>query len=412
MSETGNGVDSRPLTAGELGIQQGFPPPPDKRVTHANWDSPPFNRWAFQHIREILPTAEVRRGPGHAARFETDPQDLDDLAFTNHESRPMTLRQALDQTYTDGFLVLHRGRLVLERYFNDMGEDTLHLSQSVAKSVTAAVAGVLIGRGLLDPESLASDAVPELGRSGYAGATLRHLLDMRSGARFSEDYGTPGADVMHEEYICGWKPRPADAPADLPSCMYDFILTLPKERDHGGPFLYRSIETDVIAWATERVSGTPFPELVSRELWQPLGAERDANYTVDPVGFASADGGFNATLRDYARFGQMYCAGGRFNGRQILPADFVSDTLAGDPEAFAGPYKDIFPRGAYRNQFWIRDVDKAQITARGVFGQLIYIDVPNEIVAVKLSSWPDYLNLGFLLTTLSAIDAITEALCG
>ena len=412
MSETREGIDSPPRTARDLGIQQGFPPPPDKRVTHANWDSPPFNRWAFQHIREILPTAEVRRGSSHAARFEADLQDLDDLAVTDHEHRKRTLGQILDQTYTDGFLVLHHGRLVLERYFNGMGEDTLHLSQSVAKSITAAAAGVLIGRGLLVPEAPMSDYVPELDRSGYAGATLRHLLDMRSGVRFCEDYGVPGADVMHEEYVCGWKPWPADAPADLPSSMYDFMLTLPKERDHGGPFLYRSIETDVIAWAMERVSGTPLPDLVSRELWQPLGAERDANFTVDPAGFASADGGFSAALRDYARFGQMYCAGGVFNNRQILSADFVRDTLAGDPEAFAGPYKDVFPRGAYRNQFWIRDVDRAQIMARGVFGQLIYIDLPNEIVVVKLSSWPDYLNLEFLLTTLRAIDAVTEALCG
>jgi CubicO group peptidase (beta-lactamase class C family) len=412
MSKAREGIQVPPCTARELGIRRGFPPPTDKRVTHANWDSPPFNRWAFQHIREILPTAEVRRGSGHAARFETDLQDLDDLAVTDQDRRQMTLRQVLDQTYTDGFLVLRRGRLVLERYFNGLGEDTLHLSQSVAKSVTAAAAGVLVGRGLLDPEAPVSDYVPELGRSGYAGATLRHLLDMRSGVRFSEDYGVPGADVMHEEYVCGWKPWPADAPADLPSCMYDFMLTLPKERDHGGPFLYRSIETDVIAWAMERVSDTPLPELVSREIWQPLGAERDANFTVDPAGFASADGGFNASLRDYGRFGQMYCNGGAFNDGQILPADFVCDTLAGDPTAFAGPYKDIFPRGAYRNQFWIRDVDKTQIMARGVFGQLIYIDASNEIVVVKLSSWPHYLNLEFLLTTLAAIDAITEALCG
>ncbi len=411
MDENGEDAGPPPATAFELGIQQGFPPPPEKRVSHANWDSPPFNRWAFQHIRQILPTVAVRRGRGHAARFEADLQELDDLAVTDHDGCQRTLRQVLDQTYTDGFLVLHRGRLVLERYFNGMGEDSLHLSQSVAKSVTAATAGVLIGRGLLDPEAPVSDYVPELDTSGYAGATLRHLLDMRSGVRFSEDYGVPGADVMHEEYVCGWKPWPADAPADLPTCMYDFMLTLPRERAHGGAFLYRSIETDVIAWAMERVSNTPLAELVSREIWRPLGAERDANFTVDPAGFASADGGFNASLRDYGRFGQMYCNGGAFNGQQILTADYVRDTLAGDPSAFAGHYVDIFPRGAYRNQFWIRDVDKAQIMASGVFGQLIYIDIPKEIVVVKLSSWPDYLNLDFLLTTLSAIDALTEALC-
>jgi CubicO group peptidase (beta-lactamase class C family) len=391
------------------GIAQGFPPPADQRVTLANWDSPPFNRWAFQHVREIIPTVEVRRGSGHAAHFETDLQDLDGLTVTAYGGEPSTLAQTLEDTFTDGFLVLHRGRIVLERYFNGMTDETLHLSQSVAKSITGAAAGVQIGRGILDPEAPLVTYVPELERCGYADATLRHLLDMRSGVRFSEDYGHPDSDVSKEEIVCGWKPRPHGS-VHIPDNMYDFILTLPKEREHGGPFLYRSIETDVLAWVMERATGSPLAGLVSRDLWQPLGAERDANFTVDPAGFASADGGFNATLRDYARFGQMYGSGGCFNGRQILPADYVTDTLAGEPEAFTGPYKDVFPRAAYRNQFWIRDVDKAQFMARGVFGQLIYVDPPNEIVVVKLSTWPDYLNFGFLMTTLATIDTITEAL--
>jgi CubicO group peptidase (beta-lactamase class C family) len=392
-------------------IAQGFPPPPDKRVTLANWDAPPFNRWAFQHVREIIPTVEVRRSGRHASRFESDPQDLDGLPLTSHDGAPTTLGRTLEDTFTDGFLVLHRGRIVVERYLNGMTDDTLHLSQSVAKSITSGAAGVLIGRGVIDPEAPLTDHVPELARCGYADATLRHLLDMRSGVRFSEDYGVPDSDVSREEIVCGWKPRPHGSD-HIPDNMYDFILTLPKEREHGGPFLYRSIETDVIAWVMERATGTPLAERVSWELWQPLGTEREANFTVDPAGFASADGGFSATLRDYARFGQMYASGGRFNDRQILPAAYVDDTLAGEPEAFAGPYKDVFPRAAYRNQFWIRDVDKAQFMARGVFGQMIYIDPPNEIVVVKLSTWPDYLNLGFLMTTLAAIDAVTEALCG
>ncbi len=411
MNDDSDHSSRQPPSLMEFGIAEGFPPPVDQRVTLANWDFPPFNRCAFQHIREIIPTVEVRRGSGHAARLETDLQDLDNLTVAPYEGEPTTLGQTLLDTYTDGFLVLHRGRIVMERYFIGMTDDTLHLSQSVAKSITGTVAGILIGRGVIDPEAPLTTHVPELGRCGYADATLRHLLDMRSGVRFSEDYGVPDSDVSREEIVCGWKPRPHGAD-HIPDNMYDFILTLPKERDHGGPFLYRSIETDVIAWVMERATGSPLAELVSRDLWQPLGAERDANFTVDPAGFASADGGFNATLRDYARFGQMYASGGRFNGRQILPADYVEDTLAGEPDAFAGPYKDVFPRAAYRNQFWFRDVDKAQFMARGVFGQLIYIDPPNEIVVVKLSTWPDYLNFGFLMTTLAAIDAITEALCG
>lgn len=395
------------------GIMQGFPPPIDRRPTLANWDSPPFNRWSFQHVREILPTAEVRCAPGPATAFEAAPRELTGLRFETTDGRDITVGELLDETHTDGFLVLHRGRLVCELYFNAMEPHTLHLSQSVSKSLVGALAGILIGRGDLDPQAPLSDHVPELAGCGYADATLNHLLDMRSGVRFSEDYGVADSDVTREEIVCGWKPRPPDLPEDFPDSLCELILTLPRERDHGGSFKYRSIESDVIGWVLERASGTRLAELTSRELWQPLGCERDACFTVDRAGFALVDGGFNATLRDYARFGQMHCDDGFFNGRQVVPADFVAQTRIGDPDVFDSPYKLHFPRGAYRNQFWIRDVDKGdkvQYMARGIFGQLIYIDAPRRLVAVKLSSWPDFLNPAYLLNTLAAIDAIAETL--
>lgn len=401
-----------PREAAEIGIMAGFPPPPEQRPNLSNWDLAPFNRWSFQHLRELLPTAEVRRAPGHASRFERDERDLDGLTFAAAGGRRISLADMLAETYSDGFLVLHRGRIVMERYFNGMTEETLHLSQSVSKSLVGALAGILAGRGALDLEAPLPTYVPELAGCGYADATLQHLLDMRSGVRFSEDYGDPEADITKLELVCGWKPRPAATEGDLPACLYDLVLTLPKERPHGSPFLYRSAETDVIGWVLERTSGLSLSELMSRELWQPLGCERDACFTVDSAGSAMADGGFYASLRDYARFGQMHCDGGRFNGRQIVPESFVLGSRTGDVEAFVGDYKPTFPRGAYRNQFWIRDVDTAQYMARGVFGQLIYIDAPRRLVVVKLSSWPDYRNFDFLMTTLAAIDAIAAALGG
>jgi CubicO group peptidase (beta-lactamase class C family) len=230
---------------------------------------------------------------------------------------------------------------------------------------------------------------------------------MRSGVRFDETYTDPNSDVARLDPIVGWKPnRP-----DLPNCIYDLILTLPKERAHGGAFQYRSIETDVVGWVCERATGRHLCDLVSALVWQPMGAEFDACFTVDRGGVALADGGFNASLRDYARFGLVYLNGGSIDGRQVVPARWVEACRhRGDAAVFGAPYTDALPGGAYTRQWWVRDARRGIIMARGVFGQMIYVDPSRELLVVKLSTWPDFTNLDRFRLTLAAVDAIADAL--
>ena len=171
-------------------------------------------------------------------------------------------------------------------------------------------------------------------------------------------------------------------------------------------FKYRSIETDVLAHCLERVTQTRLAQLVSRELWQPLGCEESANFTVDSAGYALACGGFNATLRDYARFGQMLLQKGVANDRQIVPGNWIEDIQNTDHSLFGEPYTEAAPNGAYRNQFWIEDVNRQAFMARGVFGQLIYIDPEQQMVVVKLSTWPEFTSVPRLKTVFGAIHAI------
>ncbi len=399
----------KPLSAAEHGIMVGSPPPPDKRISHQNWDSPPFNRWSFQHVREVLPTVPITRGNVPASAIPAAIQDFDSMAVKlSHAGRETTVLGALESTYTDGFIVIHRGNIVYERYLNDMTQATLHLSQSVAKSVTATVCGMLIHRGLIDREQPVADIIPELSNSGYADATLRQILDMRSGVRFGEEYTDPNSDIGRVDVASGWKP-PRDS---LPTAMQDIPPTLVKEREHGGNFQYRSIETDVMAWIMECVTGKRLPQLISEELWQPMGAEQDAYFTVDRGGYALADGGLNACLRDYARVGLLYLNDGKVGDTQLVPTEWVRETRQdGDKAAFLDYiYASHYPNGAYKNQFWIRNVDKEQIMARGVFGQLIYVDPSCDMVIAKLSTWPDFIDLGYSLDTLDVIDCIAAAL--
>lgn len=384
--------------------------PPELRVPFADWDRPPWNRWSFQHVREILPTAEVWRGMAAESVFPQVPQDLGGVAFERLGGARTTVETFLDDSYTDGFLVLHRGRIVFERYFNGMSERTLHLSQSMAKSVTAAAAGCLAAQGVLDPEAQVTHYLPELAATAYQGATLQQVLDMTTGVRFNEDYTDPHSDVGRIDVASGWKPQPPGA-RDFPDHMWELILSLTtREHAHGERFVYRSIETDVLAFCMERAAGRRLPQLVSELLWQPMGAAESACFTLDRAGYALADGGLNATLRDYARFGSLYLNNGHFNGRQIVPATWIRATQTGDHALFGEPYTLTTPNGAYRNQFWIEDVSRPVIMCRGVFGQLIYIDAARDLVVVKLSSWPDFLNVEFGIDTLRMIHALANEL--
>jgi CubicO group peptidase (beta-lactamase class C family) len=396
--------------AAELGIMAGFPPPPDKRAMLDNWDSPPFNRWSFQNVRAVLPTRAVARGR-EASRLQGSPQALDDVACTDAEGRPSTAGAMLASTYTDGFILLHRGRIVVERYLNGMSETSLHLSQSVSKSFVGTLIGIMAGRGLLALDRPVSHYVPELAGCGYAGATLAQVLDMRSGVRFVEDYLDVDSEMGLLDRASGWKPvRPGD-----PGSVYDLILRLRQERPHGGHFAYRSIETDVLGWVLERTTGQGLAELMSGELWQPLGCEAEACFTVDRAGTCLADGGLNACLRDYARFGQLFLDEGFANGRQIVPADWVAACRRADRDAFHPLYGERFadfPEAGYSRQWWVLDGKTGRHAALGVFGQMIYVDPAAQIVAVKLSSWPDFLNDTMRLATIRAIEAMARALGG
>jgi CubicO group peptidase (beta-lactamase class C family) len=398
---------SRPRipTAADLGLMEGPPPyPPERLVTLANWQDPPFNRWGFQHVRDLIPTARIPRGDGPARRLPRAERDLSGLPI-RARGRPIPVDRLLEETYTDGFLVLHRGRIVTERYFNGLRPDTTHLLMSVSKSLTSVVAGILVGRGLLDPEDQVTHHVPELRSTSFDACTVRHLLDMRAGTRFDEDYANVRADVRVYEQIYRWRPRTGRR---LPEDITAYYPTLRNARPHGGPFEYRSILTDVLAWVIERAGGARFAELLSRELWRPMGAEFDAEVTVDAGGNAMADGGVCCTLRDLARFGQLMLDRGRRRGRQVVPRAWLRDTVSADPgtiAAFAAvaEARELPPGAFYRNQWWVIDPSGPVFQASGINGQTLLVHVPARVVIAKLSTWPVAWDEAYALPTTTGL---------
>jgi CubicO group peptidase (beta-lactamase class C family) len=392
-------------------LMTGFPPSPELQVNVSNWQQPQNVRWAFRHMREIMPTQLISAGTGGPSPLPTTETEHADPVVVRVDGSSSTVEEIFAGTFTDAVMVLHEGEVVDERYFEGMTETTRHLVMSVSKSIVGCVAGVLVAQGRLDPQASVADYVPEVAGSGYRGASVRDVLDMRTGVAFRETYTAVDSEVRIMERSVGWAP----ALANDPRGAYAYLATIRSEGPHGDAFTYRSADTDMLGWVCERAAGERMADLISTLVWQPMGAEFDAEITCDPVGTAIHDGGISATLRDLARLAQMILGDGIVGGRQAIPAAWLADAFDPAPgvrEAFAHTENEVMlPGGWYRNQFWFFRNDAGPILlCLGIHGQLIYVDRASHSVIVKLSSWPDAQNPEHLANTLRACGAIAAKL--
>jgi CubicO group peptidase (beta-lactamase class C family) len=374
-----------PRTSTESGLMQGAPPPPGQLVTPDNWILGPFNRWGFLHVRELARTARIPRGAGPVTELPSAPRDLGAVTLDG-----MPLETALAAAYIDGICVIQDGRIAFEHYTAGMRPDDTHLLMSVSKSLTATLIGVLVGEGTLDAEAPVTAYVAALRGTAWEGCTVQHLLDMRAGTRFDEDdYSDPESDGVLLEYISGYRThrRP-----DLPQDTYEWILTLGNDREHGSPFKYRSILTDVLAWVATAATGTRFPDLFSDRIWSRIGAERDAEIIVDAAGFPVVEGGICTTLRDLARFGLMHLQEGEIAGTRVVPADWIR-RLRTPPRELIDTFGDAllagFPDACYHDAWWVADPAAGIYNGFGINGQRLLVHHPSRTVIARFSTWPD-----------------------
>lgn len=374
-------------------LMQGFPPPEEARVSRENFMLPPYNRWAFQHIRELQPTREVSRGRESVAALQVAPVDLADRSYKVSGDREITLDEWLEEAATDSFLVLHKGKVVYERYLNGQRESTQHQMFSATKSFVGTLALMLIDEGLVDPTRAMRSYVPELKGSAFGDATVQQVLDMTTSVAFNEDYVDPEADIWAYGYVFGLSD--VSDPGRRFDSIYDFLPTLGKmgKFKHGDVFHYVTPNTDALGWVLSRVSGQSISELIATRFLQPLGAQRDAYMWLDKSGTEMAGGGLNISARDAARFGQMILQKGYYNGRQVVPVKVAERIMTpGNPDIFTRFYDDFWYQNvghSYHDQWWsFRNKHKA-VSAIGVHGQFVYIDSVAQMVVVKQSSHPD-----------------------
>jgi len=232
---------------------------------------------------------------------------------------------------------------------------------------------------------------------------------MTTALDYSEDYSDPEAGVW--QYAEAASPLPKPEGYDGPRGYFEFLQTVEKQGEHGEAFGYRTINADALGWLIARTTGDSVAEFFADTVWSRLGTEREAFYTVDGIGTPFAGGGFNATLHDLGRFGQMVLNKGRWRGEQIVPAAAIERIRAGgDREAFARAGYDTLDGWSYRGMWWVSHNEHGAFAARGVHGQTIWIDPAADMVIVRLASHPKAANAANDATSLPAYQAVAEYL--
>lgn len=397
----------------KMGWMVGSPPPADKVVAFANGSfyGFPRTRWSFSNYRQMGPTTNVSRAASPVSVLpRTERTDIDAVTFqVMGKDETMTWAQSLGANYTDGIVVLHKGRIVYERYFGALSPQGQHIAMSVTKSFFGTIGATLVAEGVLDENAPVSKYVPELKESGFGDVTVRQLLDMTTGIKYSENYADPTAEIWAHVRAGSVLPRPPGYTG--PKSFYEFMQTVQKEGEHGQAFAYKTVNTDALGWVIARATGKSVGANLQERIWSKLGAEQDAYFSVDTLGVEFAGGGLNAGLRDMARFGEMMRLDGQFNGHQIVPAKVVADIRnGGNPANFAKAGYKTLPNWSYRNMWWVSHNAHGAYSARGIHGQAVYIDPKAEMVIARFGSHPLAANSNIDPTSLPAFDALAKHL--
>ncbi len=260
------------------------------------------------------------------------------------------------------YVVLKDGQIVAEDYLQGTGAEDLRISWSVAKSVLSMLYGILLDEGTVPGLDVpVVRAVPDLRGSAYDGASIRDVLTMSSGIRFNEDYLDFHSDINRMGRVLA-----------LGRSMDGFAQDQnTRAREPGSVWQYVSIDTHVLGMVIREATGRPIADLVEERLFVPMGLERAPYYVTDGFGVAFVLGGLNMTTRDYARLGLLVAQGGMWDGQQLVPADWLADSIR--PQA---------PGGAlYGYQWWVpAGAAEGEALARGIYGQYVYVDSARGVV--------------------------------
>ena len=329
----------------------------------------------FINIDKIFSVSEPIPVSDNPYKFPRRDFVLPETFFFDGEQR--LLSEELEHYKTDGLIVLHNGNLLYENYWNNNSATSKHIAFSVTKSFVSALVGIALDEGLIDNiEDPITKYLSDFNGTGYEGVRIKDILQMSSGVDFNEDYADPKSDIN----------RFGRATA-RGSSFRDFAKSLERGREPGTYHHYVSIDTQVLGFLLAEVTGMPLKEYLYKKIWNKIGMEDDAFFIVDNNGVEMALGGLNATLRDYAKFGELYLNRGKWNGEQVVPASWVDASHTTDgPHLKPGESELSSSPWGYGLQWWVPGFPDTDYTASGVYNQYIYIDPLTNVVIAKTSS--------------------------
>ena len=329
----------------------------------------------FISIDKIFETSSLIPASDKPYIFEKQEFELPE--FYSFEGEELNLNKGLDHFHTDGLIILHDGKMLFEKYWNGNSKDSKHIAFSVSKSYLSALFGIAFDEGLIESlDDKVSKYLNDFTLTGYEHVKIKNLLQMSSGIEFNEDYADPNSDIN----------KFARATA-RGSSFRDFAKSLKSVREQGKYNHYVSLDSQVLAMILESVTDMPLREYLYKRIWSKIGTESDAFYIVDKTGTDMALGGLNATLRDFAKFGQLYLNNGIWEGEQIVPKSWVDKSHTPDaPHLMPNAGELSSNEWGYGYQWWVPGDPITDFTAHGIFNQFIYVDPESNVVIAKTSS--------------------------
>jgi len=354
-----------------------------KSTTKTNWLRPPYKHWAIKNVDKLFPVGIIAKG---AETFELEKEsfDLTDLKIEQFDGKIYGFEEHLDSNRTDGFLVLHKGKIIYEKYFGNMTETTAHNWFSVSKSLTGLTVAILAEEGKIDLQKSITHYLPELKGTAWDGTSIQKAMDMTVNIKFDEVYLDPRSDAYKFSRVTRFVVNPKIEPEF--DTVLDYFKSVKKGKNPEELFHYVSLNTEVLGMLISKVTGKQPSEVMSEKVWSKMGAEQDGFVVRDPNGHEMVSAAINSNLRDAGRLGLLMLNDGQVNGEQVIPKSVV-ETIekGGSIKKFAQSKRGkVFKNFHYTNQWW--HTDKAAYFAKGLFGQWIYVDPTTETVIVKFTT--------------------------
>ena len=326
---------------------------------------------SHSHLDEIFPSRLIRKAPVPSRLVRiAEPRITYELGGVS-----LTLDDYVARTPTTGLLVARENAILVERYQYGRTDRHRFASTSMAKTVTAMLVGIAIAEGRIRSiDDLAATYVRELAGTEYGRTSLRHLLQMSSGVRYSEEYS--GADD-HARFTADTYLGLGPGGAGAVKAFNDRVAPA------GTRFSYASTETQVLGLVLRAATEQPVAEYLQSKIWQEIGTEADATWLIDNAGQESTYTGLNAVLRDYARLGLLLAHDGNWQGQQLIPASWVVDATsvrADQPHLHPGTADPIF---GYGYQTWILPGARRMFMLWGARGQRLFVDPQSKLVMVN-----------------------------